>query len=60
MSRAIGSLPFAEEVAQNETYSYNQQGYSYNLIHAYLLSPRCFLMIRLMIFSGGQQYRPDT
>ena len=60
MSRVIGSLPFAEEVGQNETYGYNHQGYNYNLIHGYLLSPRCFLMILLMIFSGGQQYRPDT
>lgn len=60
MSRVIGSLSFSEEVGQNETYGHNQQGYNYNLIHAYLLSPRCFLMIRLMIFSGGQQYRPDT
>ena len=60
MSRGIGSPPFVEEVSHNQSDCQYHQGYSYNLIHAHLLSPRCFLMILLMIRSGGQQYRPDT
>lgn len=60
MSRVIGSPPFVEEVPNSQPEGQSKQYHSDQHVHGSHRVPRCFLMIRLMIFSGGQQYRPDT
>lgn len=60
MSRAIGSPSFVEEVPDSQPEGQSKQYHSDQHVHDSHRAPRYFLMILLMIFSGGQQYRPET
>lgn len=54
------SPTFIEEVPNSQPEGQSQQHHSNKHVHDSHRVPKCFLMILLMIFSGGQQYRPDT